>query len=157
MAAKTVQQGNKQWESPQVEPAQLSTEVVGGDAPSKEDVVKSANARAQRRHDMKKEAIADVGVLADSGRMKNNEMVGIKDNGYIVKKNLPYGVNAHYNSLPPGMDIEDQEITDIRTMGMRAYKGGLGYPGDGWADDPNGGELDMGRPGTTNYNYSGST
>jgi len=50
-----------------------------------------------------------------------------------AKKNLPHGReggsggdydsryamnNVFYNGLPPGMDIEDQEVSDIRRMGI---------------------------------------
>lgn len=139
-----------QWETPQVVPSQLATEMVGGSAPSKEDIVRSANARAQKRHDMKGQDYADVGVLPDSNAMVGNEMVGIKDHGYLVKKNLPYGVNAFYNSLPPGEDIEDQEVCDIRRMPIKVFDRGLGYPGDGWTNDATGMQADTGRPGGTN-------
>jgi hypothetical protein len=85
--------------------------------------------------------------------MVRNEMVGVKQNGYLVKKNLEFGVNAFYNTLPPGMDIEDQELNDIREMKMVAYEGGLGFPGDGWTDRAEGSQmpdtLDMGRPEMT--------
>ena len=137
--------GKKQWESPQVEPKQLRTKMYGGNAPSKEDIVKSANARGGQRHDMKGQRLADVGVLPDSAHMEGNEMVGIKDHDYLVKKNLEFGPSAMYNSLPPGMDIEDQENCDIRKMEMKTITA-MGYPGDGWTD----GE-DRGRPGMTNY------
>lgn len=139
----------KQWESPQVEPKQLRTKVTGGKMASKEDIVKSANARGGERHDMKGQELADVGVLPDSARMKGNEMVGIKNHDYLVKKNLEFGPNAFYNTLPPGMDIEDQENCDIRTMQMKTIIS-MGYPGDGWADNEMGGERDYGRPSKTN-------
>jgi hypothetical protein len=151
--AKT-QAGKKQWETPQVQPKQLFTKVKGGDVPDKDDIMMSANARGMKRHDAKGQDVADVGVLPDSSMMKNNEMVGVRDDGYLVKKNLPYGNNANYNSLPPGMDIEDQEVCDIRRMEMKVYKGGVGYPGDGWAD-PETSKMDMGRPDETNYSYGG--
>jgi hypothetical protein len=100
--------------------------------------------------------LADVDVLPDSSELINDERVGIKNNGYLVKKNLEFGVNAFYNSLPPGMDIEDQEVCDIREMDMVSYEGGLGYPGDGWT--PRRGpmnqmprKVDRGRPAETNY------
>ena len=108
-------------ESPQAAKDGISTTVFGGDAPDHRDVVKSANARAQKRHEMKGDMVSDYNVLPESSKMVNNEMVGIKDAGYLVKKNLEFGVNAHYNSLPPGMDIE-----------MLEYKGGIGFPGDGF-------------------------
>ena len=118
-------------ESPQAAKDGLATTVFGGDAPDNRDVVKSANARAQKRHEMKGDTVSDYNVLPDSAKMVNNEMVGVKDSGYLVKKGLPFGVNAFYNSLPPGTDIEDQETSDIRKMEFHEYKGGLGYTGDG--------------------------
>lgn len=149
-------QKGRQWESPQVEPKQLRTKVYGGKAPSNADIVKSANARGGMRHDMKGQELADVGVLADSARMVGNEMVGIKDHGYLVKKNLEYGPDVMYNSLPPGTDIEDQENCDIRQMEMKTITS-MGYPGDGWADASQGNERDYGRPSTTNYRGGAKT
>ena len=119
-------------ESPQAAKDGLATTVFGGDAPDHRDVIKSVNARAQKRHEMKGDMVSDYNVLPDSAKMVNNEMVGVKDSGYLVKKGLPFGVNAFYNSLPPGTDIEDQENSDIRKMEMHDYKGGLGYTGDGF-------------------------
>lgn len=118
------------YESPQAAPDGIATSIKGGSAPSKEDVVKSANARAQTRHEMKSMRYADEGVLPGSGG-ESLDKAGIKDTGYLVKKGLPFGVNAFYNSLPPGMDIEDQEITDQRKMELKTVVN-LGYPGDGW-------------------------
>ena len=145
----------KQYETPQVTPDQLATPIFGGMAPNKQDIIKSANARAQARHEMKKTEVADVDFLPESSMMVRNEMVGAKNNGYIVKKNLEYGVNALYNSLPPGMDIEDQEICDIREMQMYVYEGGIGFPGDGWVKRESGSLMpkkkDMGRQDMTNY------
>ena len=152
---KITQSSKMQYETPQITPDQLATKMYGGDAPSKEDIIKSANARAQARHEMKKSEVADVDVLPDSSEMVKNEMVGARNSGYLAKKGLEFGVNAFYNSLPPGMDIEDQELCDIRVMEMRAYEGGLGYPGDGWVVRAAGQQMpnkkDMGRPEMTNY------
>lgn len=147
--AKLTQSG-KQWESPQVVPDQSATEFFGGSSPTAVDIMKSANARGQKRHEMKANSLADVDVLPDSAEMVGNEKVGIEDSGYLVKKNLQFGANAMYNSLPPGMDIEDQEVSDIRREEMIAYTGGLGYPGDGWTGSNMGRAKDMGRPGKTN-------
>ena len=119
-------------ETPQAAKDGLATTVFGGDAPDNRDVVKSANARAQKRHEMKGDMVSDYNVLPDSAKMVNNEMVGVKDSGYLVKKGLEFGVNAFYNSLPPGTDIEDQENADIRKMELHESKGGLGYTGDGF-------------------------
>lgn len=41
-------------------------------------------------------------------------------------------LNAMFNTLPPGMDIEDQEVSDIRRMGM-SFNGN--NPIDGAAGD----------------------
>ena len=152
---KITQPGRKMYETPQVTPDQMATEMYGGEAPSHTDVIKSANARAQKRHEMKGQHVADVEVLPDSAEMVHNEMVCIRNSGYLVKKGLEYGVNAFYNSLPPGMDIEDQEVSDIRKMDVYAYQGGLGYPGDGWVYRSAGSMMpktkDMGRVAETNY------
>ena len=152
--AKITQQGRAQYETPQITADQIGTQIVGGMAPSAEDVIRSANARGSKRHEMKGQEVADVNVLPESAMMAGNEMVGVKDNGYLVKKGLEFGVNAFYNSLPPGMDIEDQEITDQREMQMTVYEGGLGFPGDGWTQRQLGAQmpraLDMGRKDMTN-------
>lgn len=144
-------QRNKQYETPQVTADNLATESYGGDAPSHVDVIKSANARGQKRHEMKNQDLADYDVLPDSAEMVGNERVGIEDRGYLVKKGLDFGVNAMYNSLPPGMDIEDQENADIRKEDMVVYSGGISFPGDGWTRKQAGRAKDSGRPGQTNY------
>jgi len=149
-------QRSKQYETPQVTPNNSATTFYGGEAPTAVDIQKSANARAQKRHEMKRQALADEEVLPVSTEMVGNEMVGIKDNGYLVKKELEFGANAMYNSLPPGMDIEDQENCDIRKEDMVIYSGGVSYPGDGWTPKRAVGSqmprvMDKGRPGMTNY------
>lgn len=117
--------------APQTARDGLSTEMVGGKMPSATDVIKSANARGGKRHDMKgNNEYADVGVLPSSGG-SSLDKDGIQDTGYLEKKGLKYGANAFYNTLPPGMNIEDQENIDSRQMPMKMFKGGLGYPGDG--------------------------
>jgi len=145
------QQGKKQWETRQITTKQLSTPMKGGMAPTNDDIVESANARAQKRHEVKGQPLADMQVLPDSAEMRNNEMVGIRDAGYLVKKNLEYGINAFYNSLPPGMEIEDQENADIRAMDLITYKGGMSFPGDGWTNEQSSRSLDTGRDQNTNY------
>lgn len=150
------QQGNKQWESRQLTAKQLATPIKGGMEPGMDDIVESANARGQKRHEMKGQPLADMQVLPDSAEIRGNEMVGIKDTGYLVKKNLEYGVNAFYNSLPPGMDIEDQENCDIRAMDLVVYEHGMSYPGDGWTDKQSDRESDTGRDRYTNYEGGGS-
>jgi hypothetical protein len=152
--AKLTQSG-RQWESPQVTPQQLATETYGGSAPTAVDVIRSANARAQMRHEMKNQQLADLDVLPDSSELLGDERVGIRDHGYLAKKNTPYGVNANFNSLPPGMDIEDQEICDIRRMELKIFDRGLSFPGDGWVTRPRGRQMpmkeDTGRNAETNY------
>jgi hypothetical protein len=43
-------QSKKQWETRQITPLQTATELYGGEAPTHVDVIKSANARGQKRH-----------------------------------------------------------------------------------------------------------
>lgn len=120
------------YESPQVAHDGIATRVHGGKDPSKEDIVKSANARGGQRHEMKGSRYADMSVLPTSAHIAGNEMVGIKDDGYLTKKGLEEGgANVMLHSLPPGMDIEDQENCDIRKMPFKTITD-LGYPGDGW-------------------------
>jgi hypothetical protein len=134
------------YESPQAARDGLATPVSGGKAPSKEAIVKSANARGGQRHEMKgSDRYPDVNVLPSSAHMAGNEMVGIKDDGYLTKKGIVEGgANVMLHSLPPGMDIEDQENADIRKMPFKTVTA-MGYPGDGWTDG-----IDKGRPGETN-------
>lgn len=142
------------YQTPQITKGTLATPMYGGEAPSMEDVIRSANARGGMRHEMKRSQVADVDVLPDSAEMLGNEMVGVRNNGYLVKKDLEFGVNAFYNTLGPGMDIEDQENADIRSMDMVVYEGGLSFPGDGWTHRTLGSQMprskDMGRPAMTN-------
>lgn len=153
--AKLNQKGRGMWETPQITPAQLATETYGGEAPTHVDVIKSANARAQKRHEMKNQSLADLEVLPDSAEMVGDERVGVCNRGYLTKKNLEYGVNALYNTLPPGMDIEDQENADIREEQLVVFDQGLGYPGDGWTNRTRGSQMprknDTGRNAETNY------
>ena len=153
--AKLTQSGPSNWETPQITADQSATEFFGGMAPSKDDIIRSANARSMKRHEVKQTHLADTDVLPDSAELMGNEMVGIRDTGYIAKKNLEFGVNAMYHSLPPGMDIEDQENCDIRRMELKIYDRGLSYPGDGWAARTRGSQMpkktDTGRNEKTNY------
>jgi hypothetical protein len=119
-----------QYESPQASKDEMSTPYYGGDNPDDEDIVKSANARSTKRHEVKGDEVADENVLPSSGG-EVLDKAGIKDNGYLTKKNLPFGVAVFYNTLPPGMDIEDQELADIRTQPFKQITD-LSYPGDGW-------------------------
>ena len=127
----TTRSKNSDFESNQETTMTHVTPVKGGNMPSNEDVVESANARSMHRHETGKDMVADQNVLKETG-MTTLEKSGIKDNGYIVKKGTPFGVNAFFNSLPPGADIIDQEVADIRKQEMHTYSGGISYPGDGW-------------------------
>ena len=60
------------------------------------------------------------------------EKTGIMDSGYLDQKGTPDGIAAEFNFLPPGENIEDQEICDIRPMKLKNWTGGLSYPDDGW-------------------------
>lgn len=73
----------------------------------------------------------DVNVLPSSGG-ESLEKSGIKNTGYLTKKGTDSGLEARFNYLPPGMNIEDQDCADIRGQELKNYSGGLGYPGDGW-------------------------
>jgi len=70
--------------------------------------------------------------LPSSAKVVANEKVGIEDSGYLNKKGTPSGIGAMFNKLPPGMNIENQEVCDIRAEPIHEYKGGGSYPGDGW-------------------------
>lgn len=54
---------------------------------------------------------------------------------YIVKKGTPYGEAAKLNFLPPGMDISNQEMKDIRNMEFKTLVD-TSFPGDGWEPHP---------------------
>lgn len=78
---------------------------------------------------MSKGRMPDVGTLPSSGGQAV-EKDGIQDSGYLDKKGTPSGEGAMFNRLPPGTNIEDQKVADIREMKMRNYEGGYSYPGD---------------------------
>jgi hypothetical protein len=116
--------------SQETRPDGLATEMKGGMTPSHVDVIESANARGSMRHSTRgSKMIPDEGVLPKSGG-GSLDKDGVDNEGYINKKDTPAGVNAFFNSLPPGMEIDDQELADIRKMPMLAYRGGHSYPGD---------------------------
>lgn len=60
-------------------------------------------------------------------------MGGFTTTGYLVKKGTPQGDGAKLNIMPPGMDIDDQDIYDGREMPRKDVTS-TGYPGDGWQD-----------------------
>lgn len=67
------------------------------------------------------------------------EQSGFETDGYIVKKGTPYGEQAKFNYLPPGMNIDNQENKDIRSMPYKEVTD-MSYPGDGWEPSPRKGE-----------------
>lgn len=121
----------KMYESQQVAPDGLTTGEFGGKAPGAREVIKSANARSTKRHASKSPSDHEADSLFGRSGGGAVEKDGIDNSHYIVKKGLDFGVNAFYNSLPPGMDIDDQENADIRKEEVKTYSGGMSYPGDG--------------------------
>lgn len=92
----------------------------------------TANARSEKRHAMKSPSNNEADSLfpgAGSGEVLDK--AGVMNSNYIVKKGTPYGVSAMFNTLPPGMDIEDQENADIREEPYKQLTN-KSYPGDGW-------------------------
>ena len=84
---------------------------------------------------------ADDGYIEGMDGLYNDigEKSGFQTTGYQVKKGTPYGEDAKFNYLPPGMCIDDQENVDIRAM---PYKEVVeqSFPGDGWEPTPKKGE-----------------
>lgn len=72
------------------------------------------------------------------------DKAGIQDTGYLDKKGTPSGqsvsptgITGHiFNALPPGTDIGDQTVADLkRTDDMKIKEVvDMSYPGDGWDD-----------------------
>jgi hypothetical protein len=77
--------------------------------------------------------------VSNMDSLKNDigEMSGFQADtaGYIVKKGTPYGEAAKFNMMPPGMDISNQEMCDIRNMPLKKIMD-MSYPGDGWEPAP---------------------
>jgi hypothetical protein len=59
------------------------------------------------------------------------EKSGFQTSGYIDKKGTPYGEAAKFNAMPPGSDIDEQAVADIRPMPFKKLVD-ESYPGDGW-------------------------
>lgn len=65
---------------------------------------------------------------------------GFQTDGYQIKKGTPFqmGSSIAYvetrplNRLPPGMFIDNQDVTDIRPLPFKEIVETKGYPGDGW-------------------------
>ena len=83
---------------------------------------------------MNKGATAEISGI---GRTFNDigEVSGFITDGYLDKNGMPFGEAAKFNFLPPGMDISNQENTEIHDMPMRMLTD-LSYPGDGWMPKP---------------------
>jgi hypothetical protein len=97
----------------------------GKAGPDRMDVIKAANASDDAK------GLADENVLPATGG-PSLDRAGIQDSGYLDKKGTPSGVDVFFNCLPPGMNIEDQYLADIREEPIK-YVTDLGYPGDGWS------------------------
>ena len=63
------------------------------------------------------------------------EKSGFITEGYLDKGGTPFGEAAKFNFLPPGMDISNQENTEIHDMPLRKLTA-ESYPGDGWKPSP---------------------
>jgi len=70
------------------------------------------------------------GIRADIG-----EKSGFETSGYLDKKGTSYGENAKFNYLPPGMEIDNQQIVEINAMPFKKVVE-ESYPGDGWEPKP---------------------
>lgn len=119
------------YESPQTAKDGLSTGEFGGKSPGAREVIKSANARSTMRHAVKSPSDNEADSLFPASGGASVDKDGINNHDYITKKGLHYGVQAFYNTLPPGQDIDDQENIDVRRMEMRTYQGGVSFPTDG--------------------------
>ncbi len=63
------------------------------------------------------------------------EKSGFITNGFIDKRDTPYGENAKLNYLPPGDEIENQAMRVINAMPYRKVVE-ESYPADGWEPKP---------------------
>lgn len=79
---------------------------------------------------MKGNKLPDVGNLPNSKHMAGGEEVGIQASGYLDKKGTT-GAETVMLSMPPGMNIGNQKLSDQNEMPMKTVTS-LGYPGDGW-------------------------
>jgi hypothetical protein len=76
-------------------------------------------------------AIPEVGDLNDMRSLQGEALdrPGFQTDGYINKKGTPYGEAAKFNYLPPGQDIDNQEIADIYDMKQFNLVDFRGYDG----------------------------
>lgn len=69
----------------------------------------------------------DAGQLSGTNQKFGNpeEVVPMTNSsGYIDKKGAVYGEAAKLNQMPPGEDIENQQMADIRSMPMKTIVSG---------------------------------
>ena len=74
------------------------------------------------------------GITGMSGTKNDiGEKSGFEASGssYLVKKGTQFGEGAKLNIMPPGMDIDKQEMADIRPMPLKKVTS-ESYPGSGW-------------------------
>lgn len=83
---------------------------------------------------MNKGASTPVGGLAGTHN-DIGEKSGFETTGYLDKKGTPYGENAKFNYLPPGMEIDNQQNVEINAMPFKKVIE-ESYPGDGWEPKP---------------------
>lgn len=92
------------------------------------------NAQADKFADPSNEVTPGVGGMS-SLHDDIGEKSGFQSDGYLVKKGTPYGEAAKLNMMPPGMDISNQDVCDIREMTLKKVIS-ESYPGDGWMPAP---------------------
>ena len=54
------------------------------------------------------------------------------DSGYLDKQGTPYGENARFNHMPPGMDISNQDMAEIHQMPIKFLLDPNGYGDSPW-------------------------
>ena len=81
--------------------------------------------------------MAEKGKISGTDGTHNDigEMSGFTTTGYLDKRDTPYGEDAKFNYLPPGMDISNQKMAEINAMPLRQLVS-ESYPGDGWMPKP---------------------
>ena len=77
---------------------------------------------------MKESSMPDVGTLPSSGGASLDKD-GIRDSGYLDKKGTPSGMEAKFNKLPPGTNIEvgpSATATTVEPVAATATARGVG-------------------------------
>ncbi len=76
------------------------------------------------------------------------DKAGLQTSGYIDKKGTPYAMGAEigyiFNRMPPGQELTDQQVCDIRAQPFKELVDTAGYPGDGWTGPMGGNMSDIG-------------